>query len=249
MLAGHFTTALIARQREPRGHLAYYLVASQLPDLLWLGFHYLGLEPTHPDNFMNVSLDTMHVHMTYSHDLLPTLGWIALVVVAGRLLFGSLRPGLIGGALMVVHAVTDYVGGFPHHVFGPDSPAVGTGLYRSSPYFAVALEALFILGTMAWVLHADRRAGVRRSRATLRTWAAVFGGGVAFMFSSADLSMAELLGRQAPDALSGTFVPLMVVTYLGMMAALLWADGAPVQRTRRAPVAPTDGRGLSSEPG
>ncbi len=224
MLAGHFTTAFVAKQQAPRGHLAYFLVASQLPDLLWLIFHYLGLEPTHPDNMMNVSLDTMRVEMTYSHDLIPMLGWIALTVLLGRVMFSSWRPGWAGGVLVLIHALTDYVGGFPHNVFGPHTHAVGTGLYNSAPYFAVGLEAIFTIVVMAWVLRVDAKAGVRRARKTLIVWALVFGGGLAFMFMSADLTLAELTGVQASPALAGTAMPMMVITYLSMLFALLWAE-------------------------
>lgn len=224
MLAGHFTTAFVAKQQAPRGHLAYFLVASQLPDLLWLIFHYLGLEPTHPDNMMNVSLDTLHVEMTYSHDLIPMVGWIALTVVLGRVLFSSWRPGWTGGVLVLIHALTDYVGGFPHNVFGPQTHAVGTGLYNTAPYFAVGLEAIFTVAVMAWVLRVDAKAGVRRARKTLIVWALVFGGGLAFMFMSADLTLAELTGVQASPALAGTAMPMMVITYLSMLFGLLWAE-------------------------
>ncbi len=48
MLAGHFTTALIAKQKFPKGTLLYFLIISQLQDFLWFLFHYLGLEPTNP---------------------------------------------------------------------------------------------------------------------------------------------------------------------------------------------------------
>lgn len=229
MLAGHFTTALVAKQQAPRGHIAYYLVASQLPDLLWLVFHYLGLEPTQPDNLMAVSLDTMQVDMTYSHDLLPMVGWIALTVLAGRAMFGAWRPGWLGGALVVVHALTDYVGGYPHNVFGPETHEIGTGMYRTAPYLAVALEAGFTLAVMAWVIRVDARAGTRRSRATWTVWALVFGGGVMFMFASADLSLAEVTGLEPSAAMAGTTVPAMMITYLTMIAALLWASTRPTR--------------------
>ena len=48
MIAGHFTTALIAKQKFPKGTLLYFLIISQLQDFLWFTFHYLGLEPTNP---------------------------------------------------------------------------------------------------------------------------------------------------------------------------------------------------------
>lgn len=238
MLAGHFTTALVAQQHASvdgqtasKGLFAYFLVASQLPDLLWLVFHYLGLEPTEPDNVMNVSLDNLQVVMTYSHDLLPILGWILLVTLLGRTLFNSWRPAWIGGLLITVHAVTDYVGGFPHNLFGPDTHSVGTGLYYTSPYLAVALEAIFTIAVMAWVLHADRQAGIRRHLTTWKVWIAVFGGGIAFMFSSADLSLVELTGLDPLPAMSGSTIPAMFVIYGGMFASLLWADRFPVSKT------------------
>ena len=36
MLAGHFTTALIAKQKFPKGTFVYFLIISQLQDFLWL---------------------------------------------------------------------------------------------------------------------------------------------------------------------------------------------------------------------
>ena len=35
MLAGHFTTALIAKQKVPKGTFLYFLIISQLQDFLW----------------------------------------------------------------------------------------------------------------------------------------------------------------------------------------------------------------------
>ena len=83
MLAGHYATALVAKQKAPKGALFYYLIASQLPDLLWLLFHYLGLEPTGPDDVFDVSLDRLVVDMIYSHDVLPILVWTGLAAGVG----------------------------------------------------------------------------------------------------------------------------------------------------------------------
>lgn len=228
MLPGHFTTAILAKQRVPAGHIAFYLVASQSLDLLWLVFHYLGLEPTLPDNAMAVTLTTLDVDMTYSHDLLPLPVWMLITVLAGRWLFGAWRPGWVGAALVLVHALTDYIGGYEHFVFGPNSQVVGTGLYETAPYLAVSLELVFILVTMAWVVRTDRQRGVRRSRRTWLAWAAVFGGGMAFMFGSATRSFADILGTTPPDALAGTTVPVMAVTYVSMLLGLIWAEKQPL---------------------
>ena len=76
MLAGHFSTALIANQKFTKGTLLYFLIASQLQDLLWFAFHYLGLEPTGPADVFNSTLNNLAVDMLYSHDLLPQIFWL-----------------------------------------------------------------------------------------------------------------------------------------------------------------------------
>ncbi len=224
MVAGHFTTALIAKQWVPSGHIAFYLIAAQLMDLLWLVFHYLGLEVTHPDNFMDVTLDKLMVDMTYSHDLLPVLGWAILIVVAGRLLFRAWLPGWVGGLLVLAHAVTDYVGAYEHFVFGPDSQVVSTGLYYSAPYLAVSLELLFILGTMFWVVRKDAKDGIRQSRGVWAAWTAVFVGGTIFMFIAAGHSIAELLDTTPSMDMAGTTIPVLAFIYISMIWGLIWAD-------------------------
>lgn len=229
MLAGHYATALVAKQHLPKGPIAYFLLASQLPDVLWCAFHFAGIEHTEPGNPMLASLDTMTVNMTYSHDALPMLGWILLTLVVGRMLSGGWRVGLAGAALVLVHTLTDNIAGHPHHVFGPESPSVATGLYQTAPYVAVGLEFLFTVSVMAWVFWTDRREGVQRSRGTLIAWAAVFGGGLAFMASSADLSMVEVTGLAPLPSLDSAMMPMLVLSYGAMLAALVWADRRPAK--------------------
>jgi len=238
MLAGHFTTAMLAKQRVPAGHIGFYLIASQLPDLLWQVFHYVGLEPTAPDNFMAVTLQNLDADMTYSHDLLPLPVWALLTLLVGRGLFGSWAPGRAGAALVLVHGLVDFVGGFDHHVFGPDTPSVATGLYGTAPYLAIALEALVIAVTMLWVVRADVARGIRRSRATWLTRAAVLGGGVVFMALTATHSMAQLLSRDLDPSLGGTAMPTLVVTYWGMLIALWWGESRAAAQSPESPPAP-----------
>ncbi len=93
MLAGHFTTALIARQKFPKGTLLYFLIISQLQDFLWFTFHYISLEPTYPTDAFDATLSNMVVDMLYSHDLLPQLFWLAIVFVIGK--FYSKAPNRV----------------------------------------------------------------------------------------------------------------------------------------------------------
>ena len=201
------------------------------------------VEPTSPSNPMLISLDNMQAEMTYSHDLLPTVAWVVVAILAGRGLFGGWRPGITAGVLVLVHLVCDAISGHEHHLFGPESPSIGLGLYASAPYVALGIEAVFTAGVMAWVLARDARNGVRRSTATLAVWAAVFGGGVLMMVPSADLSMSELTGLAPVDALSGLFIPGVMALYATMFAALLWADAQPTtQRVSESSKAPLAGK-------
>ena len=84
MLAGHFTTALIAKQKFPKGTLLYFLIISQLQDFLWFVFHYLGLEPTNPSDAFDATLINMSVDMVYSHDLIPLLVWLIIGFSLGK---------------------------------------------------------------------------------------------------------------------------------------------------------------------
>lgn len=227
MVVGHFATALAARQLAPTAPLAFYLAISQLPDLLWHLFHYLGLEVTTPENPMAASLDNMQAEMTYSHDLLPSLGWMVLVVLAGRVLFRDWRTGVTGGALVLLHGFCDAISGHMHYVFGPDSAPIGLGLYGTSPYIALAIEGVFTLGVMGWVMRKDTAAGVRRSRATKWVWGAVFVGGLLSLAPTAELSMVEMFGLEPIAALSGTLIPGLLLMYVSMFAALVWADSQP----------------------
>ena len=140
MLAGHFTTALIAKQKFPKGTVLYLLIISQLQDFLWFAFHYLGLEPTNPTVAFDTTLSNMVVDMVYSQDLLPQLFWLAVVFLAGKFLFNSNQIGLVSVFLVSIHFSLDFFSAHMYHVFGADSTEAGLGLYASNPYFLNVLN-------------------------------------------------------------------------------------------------------------
>ena len=150
MIAGHFTTALIAKQKFPKGTLLYFLIISQLQDFLWFTFHYLGLEPTNPSDAFDATLGNMVVDMLYSHDLLPQLFWLAIVFLIGKLLFKNTKIGLVSMALVSIHFVLDFFSGHVHHIFGADTLEAGLGLYASNPYLAILIEALFCIAAVSY---------------------------------------------------------------------------------------------------
>jgi hypothetical protein len=79
--------------------------------------------------------------MTFSHHLIPQIGWTAL---AGAIAFAVTRRrmfALIAMALSLGHWLGDLVSGYGHHVFGPDSHPIGTDWYHLNLPAALTFEA------------------------------------------------------------------------------------------------------------
>ena len=220
MLAGHFTTALIAKQKFPKGTLLYFLIISQLQDFLWFIFHYLGLEPTNPSDAFDATLSNMVVDMLYSHDFLPQLFWLAIVFLLGRFLFKSTKIGLVSVALVSIHFVLDFFSGHMHHIFGADTIEVGLGLYASNPYLAILIEAIFSVGALWYFFKEEAKKGIMRTTKNRIAIISVFAYGIIFMLLIATKSFRELFGIPEFDLEFNTNMPTLIFTYGAMLYCL-----------------------------
>ena len=222
MLAGHFTTALIANQKFPKASLLYFLIISQLQDFLWFVFHYLGLEPTNPSDAFDASLINMSVDMVYSHDLLPLLVWLIIGFTLGKLLFKSTQIGLVSMALVLIHFVLDFFSGHIHHVFGAETMELGFGLYASNPYLAVAIEALFSIVALWYYFKEEAKMGNRRLQSNKIAIISVFAYGIVFMLLIATHSFRELFDLPVFDLGFNTNIPTLIFTYGAMLYCLYY---------------------------
>ncbi|NRS88396.1 magnesium-transporting ATPase (P-type) [Flavobacterium sp. 7E] len=220
MLAGHFTTALIAKQKYPKGALLYFLILSQLQDLLWFTFHYLGLETTTPSDAFDATLSNMAVDMLYSHDLVPLLFWLAIVFIIGKLVFKSTQIGIVSMFLIGIHFVLDFFSGHMHHLFGAGTTEAGLGLYAASPYIAILIEALFSAVALWYFFTNETKNGVKRTATNKIAIIAVFGYGLIFMLLIATHSFRELLGIPEFDLGFNTNMPTLILTYGAMLYCL-----------------------------
>jgi len=220
MLAGHFTTALIAKQKFPKGALLYFLIISQLQDILWFLFHYLGLEQTNPSDAFDATLSNMAVDMLYSHDLIPLFFWLAVVFVIGKILFKSTQIGLVSMALVSVHFVLDFFSGHMHHLFGADTMEAGLGLYASSPYLAILIEAIFIVGALWYFFREEAKTGIIRTTKNRIAIISVFAYGIIFMLVIATRSFRELFSIPEFDFGFNTNIPTLILTYAAMLYCL-----------------------------
>ena len=220
MLAGHFTTALIANQKFPKASLLYFLIISQLQDFLWFVFHYLGLEPTNPSDAFDASLINMSVDMVYSHDLLPLFVWLIIGFTLGKLLFKSTQIGLVSMVLVLIHFVLDFFSGHIHHVFGAETMELGFGLYASNPYLAVVIEALFSIVALWYYFKEEAKMGNRRLQSNKIAIISVFAYGIVFMLLIATHSFRELFDLPVFDLGFNTNIPTLIFTYGAMLYCL-----------------------------
>ncbi len=217
MLAGHYATALVAYQKYPKGTLLYFLFASQLQDLLWFLFHYLGLERTEPSDVFNTTLSNMAVNMLYSHDLVPLIAWLIIIFLIGKLLFKDTKVGLIGTALVLGHFVLDFFSGHPHHIFGLDTGMVGLGLYATNVYLAIAIEAVTIAAILWYFFSQENKNGVNRTFKNKASIIGLFVFGIVFMLTIATNSFRDIFGIPEFDLGFNSSVPTLILTYLGMI--------------------------------
>ncbi len=217
MLAGHFTTALIAKQKFPKGTLLYFLIISQLQDFLWFVFHYLGIEPTNPNDAFDATLSNMAVDMVYSHDLLPLFIWLFIAFALGKLLFKSTQIGLVSMALVSIHFVLDFFSGHMHHVFGAETMEAGLGLYASSTYLAIFIEAIFSVGAVWYFFRGEAKKGIIRTTKNKVSIISVFAYGIIFMLLIATHSFRELFSIPEFDLGFNTNMPTLIFTYGAML--------------------------------
>ena len=220
MLAGHFSTALIAKQKFPKGTLLYFLIISQLQDFLWFVFHYLGIEPTNPSDAFDATLSNMTVDMVYSHDLLPLLIWLIIAFTLGKILFKSTQIGLVSMALVSIHFVLDFFSGHMHHVFGAETMELGFGLYASNPYLAIIIEALFSMVALWYFFREEGKKGIIRTTKNRIAIISVFAYGIVFMLLIATHSFRELFGIPEFDLGFNTNMPTLIFTYGAMLYCL-----------------------------
>jgi hypothetical protein len=226
MIAGHFSTALIAHQKIPKkGALLFFLIASQLQDLLWLSFHYLGLEPTVPVDLLDVTLMNITVDMVYSHDLLPQFVWMALTFLIGWLLFKKKSIAIVGALLVLGHYLLDLVSGYPHHLFGADTQEVGLGLYYSNVYLAIVIEAVFTGIALAYYFSVDSKRSKPRSRKNRLQIAGLFVFGIVFLLTIGSVSFRQWFNIPEFDAPFNTTMLSLVFTYLPMIVYLYYFAG------------------------
>ncbi|MCF8516902.1 MAG: hypothetical protein K9G72_21455 [Rhodobacteraceae bacterium] len=140
MILGHAATTLVAKRMASDMSWWLLVVSAFLIDIAMFTFVGLGIETMEPTGG-SPSLSNAIVDMTFSHDLIPQIGWTLLAAAIAFAVTRRRLFALIAMALSLSHWLGDLVAGYGHFVFGPDSHPIGTDWYHLNMAAALTFEA------------------------------------------------------------------------------------------------------------
>ncbi len=157
----HASVALMARPLAPRAPLWALVTATQVPDVLSLSLMRLGIE-----RGADTQLDLAHglqylsqPYIAWSHGLLMSLVWSAVVATVSWLVWRERRASLVLGALVLSHWALDFLVYRHIPLLLGSSPSGGLGLITSGPglFAGILLEVLLIAGGIGAYLVTRKR--------------------------------------------------------------------------------------------
>jgi membrane-bound metal-dependent hydrolase YbcI (DUF457 family) len=186
MFIGHFAVGLAAKRVAPEASLGPLIAAPILLDLLWPAFVLLGWERVRIDLGNTAFTPLAFDHYPWSHSLLMSAVWGALLAVLywrGRAGYGVGAGVLAAG--VVSHWVLDWITHRPDLPLYPGrSPLLGLGLWNSPPA-TIVIESLMFAAAV-WLYATGTQARDRTGRYVL--WA--FIGVLALSYAADVLSSA-----------------------------------------------------------
>lgn len=158
MFVGHYGASFAAKSIDTKIPLWLLFLATQLVDVLWAIFVFLGVERV---NIVEGFTSANHLHleyMPYTHALTSSVGWAVLAAGAYAVLSKKRWGGsaIVVGAAVLSHWVFDW----PMHV--PDLPLYGNelkqglGLWREPVVVTFAIEGLVLFGGLLLYLRATK---------------------------------------------------------------------------------------------
>jgi hypothetical protein len=200
MLAGHYTTAFVAKAAFPATPLWTLLLAAQFVDVLWVLAILGGVEHARLDHSLASNPLDLY-HMPFTHSLAGTLVWAAVAWVAARRAL-RLPAGVatLVAAVVTSHWFLDLVVHRPDLTIAGGDSRLGLALWNQ-PLAAYALEVVLVLGSVAMAV-----IRCARSESSRRAWLALAVGLVA-------MQTAATFGP-APASLTGIVLSTLVLYFV-----------------------------------
>lgn len=151
MFIGHVAVGLAAKKAAPRVSLGTFVLAAELPDLLWPLFLIAGIEHVRIDPGNTAFTPLEFYDYPVSHSLLTVIGWGTLLGVLYCWIRRYARGAWVLAAVVVSHWVLDAISHRADMPLVPGAEAlVGLGLWKSVPASLIVEASLFILGVIVY---------------------------------------------------------------------------------------------------
>lgn len=170
MFVGHFAVALGAKAGAPRVPLGLLVAAAFGLDLLWPVLLLTGAESVRIDPGNTAFTPLAFDSYPWSHSLVMSLVWGAVLAAAAYPKLRSSRAAAILVAVVVSHWLLDFVTHRPDMPLWPGSAKFGLGLWNSIPATLLVEGALF-----GGAVHAYRTLYVPRDRTGAWAFLALIG--------------------------------------------------------------------------
>jgi hypothetical protein len=224
MIVGHYAAALALNSVERKASLWLLFLGVQFADLLFIPLVLAGIErmsiiPGFTES-THFSLD----YMPYTHSLLASVLWSALVFALVFFVLGTKQPrriliALVLAASVLSHWILDLIVHTPDLPLTTDaSMKVGLGLWHNAP-ITFALETVLLLGGL-WLY---MRATQPRHNSKLARY-----GMPLFVIALLLINLGNLFGPPPPNILG--LLAFAMVTYLGFAGVAYWLDRARTDR-------------------
>lgn len=134
MYLGHFAVGFAAKPVAPKVSLGILLVATQVIDILYAVFVFVGIAQPGAAS-------------PWDHGLVMSFIWSLLAFVIAFLFYRDIRSGIIIGILVLSHWILDFIAwDYALPLAFKDSPLVGLGLFNSVVVMIVGDFGLFAVG-------------------------------------------------------------------------------------------------------
>jgi hypothetical protein len=149
LLAGHYSSALLAKRAAPGAPLWALALAAQLVDVFWAifvigGVEHLRIDPSLPSNPLDL------YDMPWTHSALGALGWSVAAFGVAFAIWKRASIAAAIGATVFSHWILDWVVHRPDLALVPGGTKYGLALWNY-PVVGIAVEFALLFGA-AWLL-------------------------------------------------------------------------------------------------
>ncbi len=216
MIVGHFAIGLVLKRADRSLSLGLLFIAAQLTDLVFFFTSLTGIEKINIVAGGNTAISIEYTFYPYSHSLLATLFWAALIAIIFLIApvkssLSKSKTAFIMSTAVLSHFLLDLI------VHNPDLDILGNGVYKiglglwNYTYIAFAAESLLLLAGL-WVYLKSTKSSTpigKYGMPVLTIILVIVGAVATFM--------------PAPSSvLSGTI--MLIIIYSGAITAALWLD-------------------------